>query len=93
MTKWEYFITSHSDERRPNNGPKRIPGSHPREYAVEWKISFEEWLNKLGEEGWEVVASAGAGWGTRGKSSSHFKIILKREKLSDFDDDDDDFYG
>lgn len=86
MTKWEYFITSHSDERRPNNGPKRV--HHRGDFHIEWKISFEEWLNKLGEEGWEVVASAGAGWGTRGKSSSHFKIILKREKLSDFDDDD-----
>ena len=89
MTKWEYFITSHSDERRPNNGRKRV--HYKADFHIEWKISFEEWLNKLGEEGWEVVASAGAGWGTRGKSSSHFKIILKREKLSDIDDDD--FHG
>ena len=85
MVKWEYMITSSSDKRRPYTGQQKVYlGTHKSEAQMIpiWDITFEEWLNQLGDEGWEIVAASGSGWGTRGSRDSHHQIILKKQKPS-----------
>ena len=41
--------------------------------------AWEEWLNLLGSQGWEVCSAGGYGWGTRGDIGSEFIVILKQE--------------
>jgi hypothetical protein len=71
MVKWEYMITGSSDKRRPHTGLQQVfrsETSHHYDMVPKWDISLEEWLNQLGEDGWDIAGSSGA------------SIILKRQK-------------
>ena len=71
MAKWEYMMTGEHDRRRPHK--------YPNETNPGFEISMEEWLNQLGNEGWEVVAAGGGGSGSDRHENYFFTIILKRE--------------
>jgi len=53
MAKWEYMIVDDHDLRRPHSS------MHDGSITM-WKLDFEDWLNQLGDEGWEVVACSGS---------------------------------
>jgi hypothetical protein len=78
MAKWEYMMTDEHDRRRPHkiltDDYGGLNTSNPS-----WEIGMEEWLNQLGNEGWEVVAAGGGGAGGERYTEMFFTIILKRE--------------
>jgi hypothetical protein len=83
MAKWEYMITDENDKRRPHT-ITQIPDSQEGGYdlVLGWEVGFEDWLNQLGSEGWEIVAAAGGGAGTGDYAGTFWKVFLKREKSS-----------
>jgi hypothetical protein len=81
MAKWEYMITDENDKRRPHTITSS-PGPEGTVWSLGWDVGFEEWLNQLGSEGWEIVAAAGGGAGTGDYAGTFWKVFLKREKSS-----------
>ena len=81
MAKWEYMITDENDKRRPHTMRDSYDSEGPVQY-LQWDVSFEDWLNQLGSEGWEIVAAAGGGAGRSGYTERFWMVFLKREKSS-----------
>ena len=79
MAKWEYMMTDEHDKRRPHT-TRDYQTEYGTETSLSWDVSMEEWLNQLGNDGWEVVAAGGGGAGGERYTDMFFTLILKREK-------------
>ena len=76
IDRWGW--TKHKPPRRFENPRPTTPhvlGNSNGAYYHAW----EEWLNLLGSQGWEVCGAGGYGWGTQGHSGSDIFVILKQE--------------
>jgi hypothetical protein len=71
-------LSKHKPPRRKEN-PKPTTPYVTTQRKGGYFHAWEEWLNLLGSQGWEVCSAGGYGWGTRGDVGSEFIVILKQE--------------